>query len=1312
MKNRLGIFLLLFVISISVYPYSFRYVNIEDGLSSRRVFQIEKDANGFMWFVTYMGVDRYDGSEMRHYKLKNNDEVEENFFSSTKMVCDTSGIVWVAVQDGQIFKYNKEKDCFDLELDLSGKLSNKNILLNSITIDKKNRLWICSTQGLYLYDDTDKRVHSIISFQGKGPTIVIQKSVNRFYVGTLKGVYELEEKAPLDFVISGNNKLTVQCGRVESLLYYNNKLFIGTESRSAFLLDLESGLCSSLSSIVPNVPVRSIQYMPDDKILIGADGSGLYCVDASTGKLINSFIADDDVKKGLSGNTVYDIYVDEMNCIWVSTYTNGISVLDPLSPNIQLIRHEYKNNNSLVNSHVNIVLEDSDGDMWYGTNNGLSVYHAKNNQWKHYFNNWENKAVILSLCEDKQKRMWVGGFGLGAYCIDRRNGTIKAIPIDDNKQGRGISSNHIYSIYADNTDVWFGGLNNGITQYNIEKEKYTYHGIDGAGEIKELNDSILLFGTASGLYVFNKWTGYFKGHNEQEGALPNRAVRSLFTADNGDVWLGTEGNGLICFHPETERSELYTIKQGLSSDYIYSIAGDRNGRLWFTTERTLSYIDLKSKHITNIGEYIGLNDLNYNPHVSFIRRNGNIVFGTSDGAIEFPSDFEPEISIKTKLILTDFKLFYNSVKVGQEHSPLQKAINETSVISLAYDQNSFSFDYSAINFRYPTQIIYSYTLEGFDQQWYMGSNSNNVVNYTNINPGNYVFRLKALNKDTKEVLDERFITIEVCQPFWKSSWALIVYFILMIIILRFIIIYMKNKIEKRNSKEKIQFFINVAHDIRTPVTLIKAPLSELEEKETLSDSGKVVLDIAIKNTEKLFTMVSQLLDFQKADISALRLIISKNELKSYIQEKIMLFRVEAEHKRIALSLEYELDHPLVVWFDREKMDKILGNLISNAIKYTQEGGTVILKVFQDEKKWYLTLSDTGIGIPASEQKYLFRRFFRAHNAINSKETGSGIGLLLTRKLVKLHSGEISFISKENVGTEFTLSFLKGDSYFIRNQVLEELTHTAPKIQVIEDAVIPTESTPDLGVSGIKILLVEDNDDMRLFLKNSLSQEYCIAEAVDGQEGLEKVSELNPDLIISDVMMPRMNGVEMCTELKNSIETSHIPIILLTALTDKENIIKGFDCGADDYVMKPFDAAVLKARIRNILRNRQNIRDVVLSSDIPCEEVEYMNPLDKEFMEKAVFLIEQQLDNSEYAINDFCADLGMSRSSVYNKLRALTEQGPNDFIRLIRLKKAAELLKSERYNVNEVATMTGFSDSKYFSTAFKKQFGVSPSKFSK
>lgn len=1311
--------LLIITIILSVFsPFhlsamSLKHLDMKNGLSNYRAFQLEKDIMGFVWVVTPKGVDRFDGNQIRNYKLIT-DAREEDCTPATKLVKDQGGNVWVSLQNGRIFRYDKSLDDFVIDIDIQKESQTDGIQLHSIFFDTSDRLWICTNHGLYIRN-TQGRLHYISEYEEGLPSTVCEISPELFYIGCRQGVFLVKCTKDLHFSIIESNATTRQCGRVEVLFLKKQKLYIGTASRGLFIYNKDTKLCSSYYPAISNNPVRAIKSTLESHILVGTDGTGIYCIDNQTDQIIGHYTTDiNNEHAELRSDGVYTLLVDEFNRIWVGTFTNGIDIINHRSPSTtHWLKHEYRNDNSLANNCVNTVLEDSDGKWWFGHNNGISVFEPVSQQWKHYLNREKEKIVVINLAEDNRKRIWAGSYGKGAFCINIQNNNITSYRKKTDDSEKGINTDYVYCVYADGDDMWLGGVDGGLTQYNFATDTYKHHNIEAVSIMKNINDSILVCGAAYGFSILNKRTGIFKRYAFIEGTLSGRAARSIYIENKNSVWIATEGDGLICFHPSSEKMEVYTTRQGLPSNHLVRIENDQEGRIWCTTETEIFYLDMQTKNIVSMNDYLGIDQVGYTGGGTRTK-NGHLIFGTVEGAICFKPFERPNIQAYSKTIFTDFRLFYNTIKASSEGSILKQSINETTDISLDHDQNTFAFAFSSINFKYPNQVEYLYKLEGFDKDWNV--TEGNAVNYNNMSPGHYIFNIKSQDKDTHVIIDQRSIKIDIKPPFWRSGWAITVYTLLFLLIIYFIIQYGRNKIAKHNSIEKIQFFINVAHDIRTPITLIKGPLSDLEENEQLSERGRQALDLASKNVDRLFQMISKLLDFQKADLSALRLIISKNELNAYLNEKITQFQIEAYHKQIQITIEANIEKPFYVWFDHEKMDRILNNLLSNAIKYTPEKGTILVTLEDNEKKWFITVKDSGIGIPQSEQKYLFRRFFRAKNAINSKETGSGIGLLLVQKLVMLHQGNISFSSKEGIGTEFKVTFNKGDQYFHRNQMVENyITHSAPKVQVMEEKECNTsisviENIPENIEEKCCILIVEDNNEMRLFLKNSLNKEYRIEEATDGDEVEAKLQEWVPDLIVSDVMMQRMNGNELSRRLKSSIETSHIPIILLTALSDKENIIKGLDEGADDYITKPFEISVLKARIRNLLRNRKKFQIAVTSCDADKKEVVYDNSLDQEFMERMDNLIKEHMDNSEYSVNGLCQDIGMSRSSLYNKIKALTGQGPNDYSRFIRLKRAAELLADKQYNVSEIATLTGFGDAKYFSTAFKKQFGQSPSKY--
>ncbi len=1295
---RSTFFILLFIIySVDLYSVSFRHLNMDDGLSARQVFKIEKDANGYIWFFTYLGVDRYDGNEIRHYKLTDGLKAKDYVLSGTRMQCDRQGTLWIMLKNGKLYSYNRFMDSFVEQADINSFFPEP-VMLNDFLFDTQGGIWICSAIGIYHFDPATKQL-TAAGLSGKIVNRIVQGDEKNFYAGTNTQLFHLQRDANATSFTSANRIVYPARSRVESLYLDRHQLFVGTFSDGAFRIDLSTKEVTSFSSIIPSVPIRPIVPAHDGTVLIGADGTGVYRLNTTDGSLVERYVSDEDDEGSLCSNTVSDVYVDDDNYIWISTYSNGISYLDPEYSEVQWVRHGNNNPNSLISNHINTLLEDSDKDIWYGTNNGVSYYHKASGKWKHFLNDQGHvsgaSAVILTMCEDAQKNIWVGGYGIGTTCINKRTGEVRRMKLRRNSEDDGVSTQYIFSIRAVGDEVWVGGIEGDLTCYNVRTGAYSYYPLDCIGDIESGSNGQLLIAACNGLAILDKSTGKISQYQKFGNEPLQHPIRTLLQASSGDIWLATDGEGLIRFRTDTGEADHFTMADEIDSNSIGSLAEDEQGNIWFSTEKSLYCLNMRNKKIINMNDFLKVKWGYYNSAAAIRLHNGKLCWGTAKGAVTFMPMFDFEKEESARLIFTDLKLHYQSVRPDAEGSLLKAAINETASVNLQYAQNSFSIVFSSIRFRYPHTIRYEYKLENFNNNW-IQTNSIGSIDYTNLSPGKYVFRIRAINKYTQKVVNERSLDIVIGPPFWASWKAIVIYSLLACALIYLLFQLGWNKINEYRAKEKVRTFIDIAHDIRTPITLIKAPLSELSTHEELSEQGRRSLAVVTKNAERLFSMVTQLLDLQKADVGLDKLTVAAHDIPIYIEEKINDFRIVAIQKDIALQVEIAPGFPKV-WFDKSKMDKIMDNLLSNAFKYTEKG-TVRVKVDYHKNKWSIEVGDTGIGIPAKEQKYLFKPFYRAQNAENGNEVGTGIGMLLIRRMVKIHQGKISFSSAEHAGTTFVLTFPQKP----KASVMEKEEETA--------SIVVPESTPIFTPTGKNLLLLaEDDDDMREYLVESLSKTYDVVCATDGGKALELARELNPDIIISDVIMPIMQGDEMCRILKSTLETSHIPIILLTALSERENVIQGLEAGANDYILKPFDFSILKVRIRNILQSRQHLRDTVLSADAEIVEEDYVSQLDKDFLNKIMRIMDEQLANPEFSVDDFCRDLGMSRSSTYSKLKTLTGQSPVDFIRIIRLNKAKELLKSKEFTIGDVSSMTGFSDPKYFSTCFKKQFGVSPSK---
>lgn len=643
-------------------------------------------------------------------------------------------------------------------------------------------------------------------------------------------------------------------------------------------------------------------------------------------------------------------------------------------------------------------------------------------------------------------------------------------------------------------------------------------------------------------------------------------------------------------------------------------------------------------------------------------------------------------------------------------------MDETNFIQLKYDQNTFSMDVSSINFDNPSSILYSWKLEGFYDQW-TPPTSNGTIRYTNLSPGNYTLKVRSILLDNQQILEEREIQILVERPFWLTFWAFLIYALFIIGAAYAFLRYQIIKRERKTSEEKINFFTHAAHDIRTPLTMIKAPLSEIMEKESLSENGQKNIQLAMQSTENLAELANNLINFQKEELYSSQTIVTAHELNHYLSNYMHQFDSFARQKDITLSYESSFDS-LDVWIDTSKMDSILRNLLSNALKYTPQGGRVSLKAESNKNTWTLFLSDTGIGMNKEDQKKLFKYLFRGYNTANQTTTGCGIGMLLTYRLIENHEGKISFTSTENVGTTFQLTFpIRSKNYQYKKEEKEGtdkvLTTEQETAGNITTDIQFTDSQTD--EQAPLILVVEDNAPLRSFIIHSLSDTYQVEGAGNGQEALDFINERQPDLILSDIMMPVMDGKKMCQIVKSQMETSHIPIILLTALGDKEHILEGLEIKADQYLVKPFDVHILKATIRTLIANRKMLRNRFKSAVTALPEeapaVELPTSLDDEFIQKVTELVKEGLGKN-FNVDTLCASVNMSRTSFYNKIKALTGIAPAEFIRNIRMQEAALMLKSQRYTVAEVSDKMGFADPQYFTDTFKKFYGVPPSIYMK
>lgn len=1313
--------LIFLLLSLTVSSQTYKYIGIEEGLSNQKIYKIQKDARGYMWFLTHVGIDQYNGKEIKHYKLREGNRELDPLLNINWTFLDKTGTLLVTGKQGRIFRYDSGHDRF-VQIYSMYNYWNKDYhaFVRYSYIDQEDNVWLCGKSAIHLFNIESGQKQQISNRLGN-ITCIEQINSEHFFIGTDKRIY-------LAKLENGNLK-ELSCGKLGMMdmhvheLYLHrtaNKLFIGTFEKGVYIYDLNSQKIVRPEVELTDVNITRISPLNTKELLVATEGAGVHKLNIDTYETDPYIIANyGGSYNEMDGNIINDVYVDNEQRIWLSNYPTGITVRNNQYTNYNWIKHSIGNRQSLVNNQVNSIIEDSDGDLWFGTSNGISLYDSKQKQWRSFLSSFnhglkDQNRIFITLCEVSPGIIWAGGYASGIFQITKKNGNIEYLTPAQSFHLNVRADKYIRDIKKDRYGcIWSGGYYN-LKCFNLKtRQGRLYPGLGSVTAIEEKDSTSMWIGTSTNLFLLDRNSGKY-----HEIPLPGGAtyIYTLHQEDNGLLYIGTSGSGLFTYDPvkESISAHYHTGNSPLVSNSIYVILPTKDGNILMSTENGISIFSPTNRQFRNWTRGQGLMSTCFNAGSGVLRANGNTVFGSTDGALEFPPNIEMPKTGDSHMIFSDFRIFYQTVYPNDPNSPLTKDIDQIEKLNLKYMQNTFSIRVSSINYDYPSDILYTWQLEGFYDGWTTPSDEG-TIRFTNVAPGTYTLRVRSVSKeDNKHVLQERILKITVAHPVWLSFWAICIY-VLTIILATYVIFRLHSmRREKKASDERTRFFINTAHDIRTPLTLIKAPLEEIQQKENLSEESQANMLTAMKNVDTLIRLTTNLINFSKANVYSSSLRISEHELNTYMEGIYHAFYSYAEAKQIKLDYKSNFEYQNV-WFDKEKMDSITKNLISNAIKYTPAHGEVHIITRHDKDNWSLEITDTGIGIPAKEQKKLFKLHFRGSNAINAKITGSGIGLMLVWKLVRIHKGKISIESVENKGTRVKVIFPQ--KQFRSQQVPTETVQQENVVPVSPSAVSPhtyKDQYRQHVQNAQRILVVEDHDDLREYLSHTLSEAYQVETCTNGKEALKIIPEFKPDLVLSDIMMPEMRGDELCSAIKNNILTSHIPVILLTALNDEKNIVEGLETGADKYLIKPFNIGILKASIANILTNRALLRSKYAEMELHNDSISinYSNTLDQQFLEAVKETITENLDNSGFNVESLCASQNMSRSSFYNKLKALTDQAPADYIRLIRLKRAAQLLSEGQYNISEISDMTGFNDVKYFREVFKKYYKISPSGYSK
>lgn len=1350
----------------------FNHLMTENGLSQNSIFSITQDNQGFMWYGSRYGLNRYDGYQFAFYKSQKNDTTTLSDDYITALFTDSKNTLWVGTANG-LNRFNAKQHTFSrITLPQKGKVAHSYI--RNIYQDKAQRLWLATNHGLYLaLKSGDSFVPvSTMGFPASMAFAEIlcvkQDSKGLFWVGTNRGLVR--------FALNGNKVSAVNiyyAEKASNTLSDNavtdivedklGQLWIGTESGGVNMFDRKTatfirfahGLKHNKSIL--HHAVRKMLLRQNGEIWIGTQ-EGLNVLDPVT-RTFRAYRHVSDDNESLNQNSIYSLFEDKSGSIWIGTYYGGINVVYAHPTKFKRWTHKERGY-SLGHNVISTIIPDGNY-FWIGTEGGGLSYVNSNGQSVARYVYEENKSTSLGsnlvkiVYKDRAQNIWVGTHGGGLNLLDVKSvksGNFKRFWIEPNQTMAARSE--IVALLEDQQGWFWVGSQTGLAIFDKEsfrnaqllplklpKALTILHNKNVKVLYQDSRKDIWI-GTTTGLYLYNKATQTLRAFtlpNASNSVNANANYFNCITEDSkGNIWVGLYYGGLAAYHLKSDKFDThYTTKDGLSNNNVVGIIEDKQKQLWISTSNGLCKFDPQTRRFQNYTHADGLAADEFNYGSAAIDSKGEVFFGGYQGLTYFNP---AEIGVnhqQSKMVFTKLLLFNTEVQIGDETKLLNADMSYTPKLTFASHQNLFTIQFALLNYIKSNKNRYAYKLEGINEEWI--NTTVPQATYTNLPSGKYNLLVKGANNDGvwSEVIAMR---ITILPPFYKTWWAFCIYALLIATTVFFItrFFYLRTLLIKDEElhQKKINFFTNVSHEIRTHLTLITVPIERLIEENHQDKKLSQQLVNVKSYAGRLLNLVSELMDFRKAETDHLKLHIGHYDMVAFLTHIMSAFKALAQKNNIAFNL-YKSDDVMMASFDRLQMEKVLFNLISNAFKFTPTGGKINISAIENDNYIEIKVEDTGRGISPEYMDKLFTNFFQVDD-YNVQQTGYGIGLALSKRIVELHKGTIKVSSVQNneqAGniTLFTVTLplvqnrnaalndetltTIDSSYTLQHIDEVELTvkNAEDEIESVLESVLQSEDdsleTAHIQqVAKEKVLLIEDNVSLSNMLKEILQQQYTVLVAANGKEGIEIAFNEIPDIIISDVMMPELGGLEVCGILKKDERTSHIPIILLTAKSTEEDEIQGLTYGADVYIAKPFSKKILLLNVQNLLHAQAVMREKFSSKFMlgPSEVV--LENKGEQFLTKLIAIIETNMENEIFGVEMLADRIGMSYSVLNKKLKSLTNMSVNDFSKSIRLKRAAQLLKQKEFNVYEVGYMVGFSDRKYFSKEFKKQFGQTPSEY--
>lgn len=1347
MRLKLIFFLFTVLLSLAVkaednsIDFRFTHITNNDGISQQHITCMMQDDKGLMWIGTKNGLCLYNGYEIKRYfnSKKNPNSLNHNFIRSVFQ--DSQKRIWIGTEKGiccylphfdsfqryetpqtptttfiqnkrgemfcisdnnSLYRFNEEADAFD-RVDAIG----DSIQMYSMVTDDKNRLWLGTDRGLKVYDHKFLHVTEYTGLNSNKMSTDIADLINVIFIDKQKNIW-----------IGKNGNGIARINPVTNEITYWTK---------------KTGLTDGM--------IRTIEEDAQGRMWFGSE-KGLFVL-FPNGK-IHNIQQDFTNNQGLNDNAVYTIVRDRDDNIWIGTYFGGINIFKNDYKQFRHYRAGYSNT-LLKGKAIRKIVEEGNGIFWIATEDGgLNRLNERTGEIKKI----EHPALVDNvhalLFDPVSNELWIGMFRGGVTRYNVKTGSFRNY-LEDNS---GLDSDMIFSIEMDHDGVvWIASVR-GLRYYDKKTSRFERISHELLSNVfiytlyVDSKNNVWIGTRAQGLFRYNKKTGEIKSwvSKENTAGLADNFITSIFEDAKHQIWIGTNNGGLHIFNSKNEIVSNVENELLQNENCIYGILEDNNKRLWISTNNGLICMKPDKNEIRRYttDEGLPVNQFNYS---SCLRsKSGRVYFGTVNGLISFIPDKVEINTRKLNIVLLNLFIGNHIVTAKDDKSPLSQSFDETKKITLTAKQaRSFSIEYAAISLGHTSNIAYAIMMKGVDRDWNYVNSQRRIV-YSGLPHGNYVFKIRASSSNQNwDSATERVLEIEILPPFYLSDLAFLIYFLLVLIALYFVFRIVSIRIREKNlmkmehlekenikamNKLKIDFFTNISHELKTPLTLIISPLQSVIEDAALDFGLKSRLQTVLRNAHRMVKLIEELITFNKIESGQTQIHLQKGNPLEFIEEIYYLFKDVANKKGINFEPRFE-NNGEEVWYSPSCVEKIVNNLLSNAIKFTSEGGTILLKscILENEAGEVLLeikVEDTGIGIAKEELSNVFNNYYQTRRGQNFDPNGWGIGLALTRNLVQMHKGTITVDSEVGKGSKFSVLLNVSENAFSPQEKSEVkadqnflVTYNYQKSEILENTSLPINQLSNTEVeleTKYTLLVVDDNKELADFLSEIFSAKYYrVLTAANGEEALKIAVKSNPDIIISDIMMPVMDGITLCSTLKNDLLTSHIPVILLTAKQGHQNIISGYESGADMYVEKPFNTQALELMVQNMLRTRDLNRKQLKEDPEFNVTAVVKNPRDEKLLNAIKAFVNENIENENLSVSDITQAVGVSRTVLHVKMRNLLDMSISEYVRTLRLNKAKELLL-EGLNISETAYQTGFSDPNYFSKCFKKKYGSTPTDY--